>query len=747
MVDFPTRGDNILDIFLSNRPSFVNRIECLPGISDHDMVLVDSDIIAKRNRPVKREIRLWKKANTDLLEQELDTFSSNFMNSYALETPVEYLWNYFKENLLTIFNEHVPKKMSSSRYSEPWITKTVKSLSRRKKRAYKQSKHSSKYRHLKKLAQQEKRKAYNNYVNNMFCDNFKENPKKFWSFVKSKKCESSGIAPLKQNGITHSNPKAKANILNQQFVSVFTEDDSSELPDMGPSPYIDIPDIAIQEEGVCKLMEDLNPNKAPGPDNIPTRLLKDYAKVLCQPLSLIYQASIDQGHIPDDWRKATISPIFKKGDKSLPVNYRPISLTSICCKMLEHIVHSHIMKYLNSNNILNDAQHGFRKSRSTESQLITTVNEQAKSLNSSEQRDSVLLDFSKAFDKVSHRLLVHKLAYYGIRNNILAWVKDFLRNREQTVVVDGQVSNSASVTSGVPQGSVIGPLLFLIYINDLPNYVRHTSTSLFADDSMISRTIRNKSDECLLQSDLNNLQLWEKTWKMQFNPAKCESISITNKKKPIKTSYNIHGQTLNRVSNTKYLGVTIDNKLTWNNHINNICKKANSTRAFLQRNTSMCPRHIKARCYTTYVRPTLEYASTVWDPSTAKNVSKLEAVQRRAARYVHKEYDPSVRVTPMLDALEWPTLQRRRKEAKAAMMYRIVNGLVAIPAGRHLTPTQNRTRGHSTRFLQPHTRVQAYKQSFIPSGVRIWNALPTELIEKPSLESFRNDLKLVNIVE
>ena len=176
----------------------------------------------------------------------------------------------------------------------------------------------------------------------------------------------------------------------------------------------------------------------------------------------------------------------------------------------------------------------------------------ASALNTGEQRDSILLDFSKAFDKVSHRLLLHKLAHYGIRNGVLQWIKDFLADREQVVVVEGQRSSPADVSSGVPQGSVIGPLLFLLYINDLPDYVKHSSTSLFADDSMLSRTIRDESDALLLQKDLNNLQQWETKWKMEFNPDKCEAISITNKRKPIKATYSIHGKHLNtsNVQNT-----------------------------------------------------------------------------------------------------------------------------------------------------------------------------------------------------
>ena len=360
------------------------------------MVLVDSEVIAKRNKPIKR---LWKRADQDTLKRELHDIACTFMNSFTIESPIETLWTAFKDGLLTALNNNVPQKMTSTRHSEPWINKGIKSLSRRKKRAYRQCKHSTKYKKLKQLAQKEKRKAYNKYINDIFCDDFKDNPKKFWSFIKSKRCDSSGISPLKHNGITHINPKAKANILNQQFVSVFSDTDSSDLPDMGPSPHPDLHELDIQQEGVRKLMDGLDPYKANGPDNIPTRLLKEHSTIISGPLSLLYQASIHQGCIPDDWRKANISPIFKKGDKTQAANYRPISLTSVCCKLLEHIVHSHIMIHLNNHNILNDAQHGFRKSRSTKTQLLTTVNEHAKCLNSGEQRDSILLDFLKHLTK------------------------------------------------------------------------------------------------------------------------------------------------------------------------------------------------------------------------------------------------------------------------------------------------------------------------------------------------------------
>jgi hypothetical protein len=251
------------------------------------------------------------------------------------------------------------------------------------------------------------------------------------------------------------------------------------------------------------------------------------------------------------------------------------------------------MKHLDMYDILIDAPHGFRKSQSCESQRIITVQDLANSLNRNEQVDGILLDFSKAFDKVPHQRLLEKLSYYGVRGNLHNWIKDFLTNQKQEVVLEGKHSSRSEVTSGVPQGTVLGPLLFLIFINDL---TKNTSSNvrLFVAGCLLYRTINCEADAKTLQKDLDTMQQWEAEWLMEFNPNKCEVITITNKRSHINYPYNIHGKELVHVQHAKYLGLTFSNNLSWNKHIDNVTKKANATCAFLRRNINSCSRQVKA---------------------------------------------------------------------------------------------------------------------------------------------------------
>ena len=344
------------------------------------------------------------------------------------------------------------------------------------------------YEKLKKSSTETCKTAYNDYITNIISPDSSSNPKRFYGFIKSKKIENHFVAHLKaKTGITHSDSATKANILNDQFSSVFNKgEDPSTIPDMGPSPHPTVDNITVTENGVHKLLAGLEPHKASGPDQLPARLASELAPIY----TLLFQASLDQGIIPDEWKSANVVPIYKKGDRSKPENYRPVSLTSITCKTLEHIVSSTIMKHMDHHSILTDAQHGFGKRRSCETQLLRTIQDLASTIDVMGQTDVILLDFSKAFDKVPHLRLLSKIRYYGIQNNLNRWISSFLEGRNQQVLLDGSSSTSSPMESGVPQRSVIGPLLFLLYINDLPMYISPESVArLFADDCVFTAVL------------------------------------------------------------------------------------------------------------------------------------------------------------------------------------------------------------------------------------------------------------------
>ena len=288
----------------------------------------------------------------------------------------------------------------------------------------------------------------------------------------------------------------------------------------------------------------------------------------------------------------------------------------------------------------------------------------------------------------------------------------------------------------VPQGSVLGPILFLAYINDLPDQVK-SRVRLFADDTAIYLAISSEGESIILQNDLHTLEIWEKRWDMSFNPSKCQVLHIKRAKCPIQTRYILHGTVLESVPYAKYLGVTISDNLSWTPHIDSVSKKANQTLGFLKRNIKVHNRDLKSTAYTTLVRPQLEYASTVWSPHTATDITKLEAVQRRSARWATRDYQRTSSVTQMIKDLNWRTLEQRRIDSRLTLMYKITYDLVAIPAADYLIPNTRQSRhNHLQAYRQIPTIKDYYKYTFFPRTIVHWNALPFYIPVLPTVAQF-----------
>lgn len=740
-----TREQNILDVFFTNRPTLIQSCCSVPGISDHEAVLIKSLVTITPQKTKPRKIILWNKADIPSIKETIAHFSSEFFSNFSTSTPVDTLWEKFKSLCFRCIS-FIPTKPIRSSHTKPWISSYIRRLTRKKQRLFNVAKRTNcplkwqAYKNIKKEVQQKCRTAYYKYITSL-CDETGSVTKRLWSYIKQQRKDNCGVTSLRHDGTLYNDDTTKAQLLNDYFTSVFTPTSPSPPTPMDDLHIPDITDLSIDVNGVLKLMQEIDASKAAGPDGVPARFLKLWSAELAPILTLIFQASIHQTSIPLDWKQANIVPIFKKGDRTQCSNYRPVSLTCICSKLLEHILYSHIYSHLSLYNILCDEQHGFRHARSCESQLLLTINDLAINLNNRGQTDVIMLDFSKAFDKVSHQHLYHKLQNYGIRGNILEWLKHFLMDRSQRVIINGEHSNPARVTSGVPQGTVLAPLLFLCYINDLPNNIVST-IRLYADDVLIYTSINSEEDYQKLQQDLHTLERWAANWKMSFNIQKCEFLRITNKSDPIHTQYFLHNQAIREVTHTKYLGVIIDSKLSWSQHIKEISNKANRVKGFLQRNLQNCPPSVKANCYKSLIKPILEYACVVWAPYTDKDISLIESVQRRAARFVFNNYSSYSSVSEMIQRLNWKPLAHCRNQLKAITIFKIIHNFIDIPADIHLIPVSSGhyTRGHQMRFQQPMTRINSYLHSFFPSSIKIWNSLSDDIISCTTLEQFKQKL-------
>ncbi len=748
----PTRGENILDLFFTSNPTLVERSTTCPGLSDHDGVpLIIIGTKPKTTKQKPRNVFLYHKADMDAFRTDIGNWSKEFCSrSDIANMSVNEMYNEFQSNIQTCMDKHIPtKRLSHRNQSAPWINRRVRRLHKRKQRAYntyKKDRNQTNYENFKKqrkITFNETRKAHRRHINDVCSDS----PKSFWSYIKSLKVDSVGIPTLKSGGRLESDNKTKADILNDQFKSVFTIEKEN-LPDL---PELDIPvmaDIQISVDGVAKLLHDLQPNKAAGPDNISPKVLKAAANELAPALSLIFQKSLDTGELPDPWLRANITPLFKKGERTSAANYRPVSLTCICSKVLEHIIHSNIMAHFDHYSILTEKQHGFRSKHSCESQLILTVNDLAQCLDDKSQIDMIIMDFTKAFDSVPHNRLLLKLNRYGISDNIHRWIGNFLKHRVQRVVVGGEHSAWTDVVSGVPQGTVLGPLLFLIYINDLPDNI-HSTVRLFADDCVLYHVIKNTSDSQKLQEDLNTLEKWEDTWQLCFNPSKCFVMRLTHSRSPKHFDYMLGNQKLSETDGHPYLGVFISNKLTWNQHVKEITSKANRTLGFIRRNLHSCPRKTKEAAYMTLVRPLIEYSSAVWDPHTQILQNQIEKIQNRAARFVFNDYtsrSPGC-VSSMLQSLNWESLQNRRTTRRLAIFQQSRLGHLSLPIGKYLQPPQRQSRHHHCNaYQQLATNKDCFKHSYLPKTIIDWNKLPEQITLIEETKSFKqavtNHLKL-----
>ena len=747
----PTRGRHgeqrsILDLILTpDDRNISNLIHLSPlGKSDHDCLLFDF-ICHMERRDLKRTIEVIRRADFIGMNQEFNNI--DWVEELS-GLDVDQSYDHFCAKYHQACLKHIPRITVPEvrRLRIPGLTAKDAELIRKKHRSwtrYMESRSEARHKEFTRLRNKVRnrtRQVVNQHEKDI-ASTAKANPKRVWSYVKLKSKVQERIPELrKEDGQSATDDTGKAEILSDFFASVFTREPDGPIPDFPLRHVTDsLNNIEITEETVELALLKIKPDKAPGPDQVRPQILKECATSLARPLTIIYKKSLEESRIPDKWKTALVAPIHKKGSRNVASNYRPVSLTCIPCKVLESIVRRAVIQHMAANELFSECQYGFVDRRSTTLQLLHTMEDWVERIDRGEVLDACYLDFMKAFDTVPLKRLLHKIEGYGISGELHRWVAAFLQDRSQTVQVNGCRSLSQQVLSGVPQGSVLGPTLFVIYINDLPSSVSG-KVKLYADDAKLYHTVNSQTGALELQQDLEALERWSATWLLRFHPEKCSVIRIGLKETP-EWEYEMNSEIgkikLKRVNEVKDLGVLVDTKLTFKNEIAARVKKANSIMGVVRRTFSYLDEKMFSLLFKALVRPHLEFSASVWTPFHRADIDRLEKVQRRATKQV-----PGLRnlsYPERLERLQLPSLEFRRMRGDQIKVYKITSGIYNVNQEDFFhAPHSNQTRGHDKKIAKPAIRTTTKKNSFSFRTIETWNNLPQSVIEAPTLNSFKN---------
>lgn len=763
-VDEPTypRSGNILDLVLTSEHDRMGGLKVLPPLPgcDHCPTLFEYIFDMGETCPGDdvsgAEHRLWHKGRYSLIRQHLAQVDWDLEFSYRNSTDCLKVFSSIIEELTDQF---IPIRKDSDK-KQPWSSRPPTSLVRRRQLAW------QKYKSVRQQTGRSSRETHAAYALFSSCNQqyrsfavraqasyegslvsrWKENPKLLHSYIRNKKVGRPSVGPLKlDSGELSDNANLMAECFAKSFASVFTQFTPS-----CPAPHQyhaeTIEDIVITPDAVETALQNLDGSSAMGPDGIHPQLLKSCAAEVAHPLHVIFCRSLREGVVPPDWKASAVVPIFKKGARFDALNYRPVSLTSVCCKTLERIITQHLSEYLETKGLLSTEQFGFRSGRSTMDQLLLVYSEVSKWSDEGNVVDVVLFDYSKAFDVVCHELIIAKLQCLGIQGSVLQWVHSFLSDRVMRVSVKGRSSQPRKVLSGVPQGSVLGPLLFLIYINHIASDLS-CHYKIFADDLKVyACTRRTDSDQschrATMQSDIDKLHSTSLSWGLKLNREKCAILRFSRSHRDIDApTYLLDGLPIPLVSSHMDLGVLVDTDLKFHGHIRSVAHKAGGLAQNFLKSTVCRTPEFMLFLLTTHIRPVIEYCSCLWNTGYQGDLRLLESIQRRWTKQISSVEGLSY--AERLQALKLYSVQGRLLRADLIHYWKVLNGRSCIHRAElfQLVPQSRGTRGHSLKIFVPPSRTDVRKRFFNIRCISIWNSLPQSVVTANSLNCFKKLLE------
>jgi hypothetical protein len=748
---------SILDLIISNKQSLISKTEVIAPVhlNDHCTIVGEINLPLSKPKAYKRTMWSYRTANFDNFRDSLNEVE---WDDCIVGNDPDLAVNNWTDKFLEVVNTQIPHKEVTVRpTSNKWYNGYLRKLCRKQRHDHKLwTQHQTpwawvRYRSSRNTYHQEVdrlRQEHEDQLAKTLATETRTNPKKWWSVAKETmgNRKLSSIPSMMSNNEVYTTDEEKAKLFNDYFLGV------QSLPNQPENPTFedqDTPDetiemVTITNKDVDDALKCLDPNKAYGPDGIGPKVLKEGRPALVNILTKLFNLSLTEGIFPNAWKKANVCPIFKKAEEFFTRNYRPISLLPTIAKVFEKVVFKHLFNFFRANFTISLWQSGFLPGHSTVTQLIEIYDEFCKAVEKGKEIRVVFLDISKAFDRVWHAGLLNKLHGSGIRGRLLQWLKNYLTDRQQRVTINGAKSEWGNILAGVPQGSVLGPLLFLIFINDITHVIRRCNIRLFADDTCLFVEVDEPAEAAaILNDNLEEIQHWADKWLVTFSPPKTEELLITNKAPRNHPPLFLNNQPITKVNHHKHLGVYLSDNLGWKKNTEEIAKKANRCLGILRPLKFILDRASLETLYKSFIRPILEYADIVWDTPDAHRHSLdiLDRVQLEAARLVTGA-TARCSTENLYREVGWESLALRRRLHRATMMFKIMTGLAPESLQQKIpnrvearTRYQLRNRGDLQVAV---TRLITYSQSFFPNAVRLWNSFTEAITGSQSVASFKH---------